>query len=222
MKGPTPMTHFFKYSWSLCLALSLGACSNIERSRDLSNPRVAGATLAQQVCSTCHGATGNSISPQFPNLAGQQEAYLVNQLQNFKGHQRMDPPGPEYMWGLSRRLTNAQIEDIAHYFANQVHVARTDQTPMSKTEQEYQIGLNIYTQGIPEKSIPACQLCHGPHAKGLATFPRLAGQHKDYLVRQLHVFQETEFRPNTPMTQITHQLDAQQMSDIAIYLSRMP
>jgi len=64
--------------------------------------------------------------------------------------------------------------------------------------------------------------CHGPLAQGMATFPRLAGQHQDYLVKQLHVFQETEGRPGTPMKQITHLLSDQEMEAVAGYLQSFP
>ena len=100
-------------------ALTLLGCSNVERSRDLGNPNVPASALAQQVCSTCHGLTGNAVSPNFPNLAGQVEPYFVAQLNGFKSHARSDPEGFEYMWGLSRSLTDDQIKGLAAYYAAQ-------------------------------------------------------------------------------------------------------
>ena len=94
-------------------------CANVERSRDIANPNVSGNTLALQVCSNCHGRTGNSTSPNFPNLAQQQEAYLTSQLHEFKNHSREDPAGFEYMWGLSHNLTDKQIQELATHFASQ-------------------------------------------------------------------------------------------------------
>ena len=54
-----------RISWLPALAIlaTLGGCSNLERSRDLSNPMVSPAVTAVQVCSNCHGVDGNSISP---------------------------------------------------------------------------------------------------------------------------------------------------------------
>jgi cytochrome c553 len=63
------------------LAIAVGlvsGCTNLPRSRDLGNPDVSGQVLAEQVCSNCHGVTGTATSPNFPNLAGQQEIYLTN------------------------------------------------------------------------------------------------------------------------------------------------
>jgi cytochrome c553 len=75
--------------------------------------------LALQVCSNCHGVDGNSVSPNFPNLAAQTEDYISEQLTSFRKHSRFDPAGFEYMWGLSRHLTDQQIKYNAAYFASQ-------------------------------------------------------------------------------------------------------
>lgn len=192
----------------------LGAgCSSIEYSRDLANPKVSATTLVQQVCSLCHGIDGNSISPNFPRLAGQTPEYLTSQLEKFKAHQRLDPPGYEYMWGLSRSLTEEQIKGLAAYFSKQTPAPNSivDATQLAQ-------GKRIFENGVPEKEAAPCVACHGPNAQGLATFPRLAGQHQDYLVKQLHVFQSTEWRPDTPMKQITHLLNDQEMEAVAGYL----
>jgi cytochrome c553 len=53
----------------------------------------------------------------------------------------------------------------------------------------------------------------------MAIFPRLAGQHADYLLRQMQVFQSTDFRPGTPMTAITHALSEAQMRSVAHFLA---
>ena len=75
------------------------ACTNLPRSRDLANPNVSAITIAQQVCSDCHGVTGNSVSPNFPNLAALTSPYLIGQLKGFRSHNRADLAGFEYMWG---------------------------------------------------------------------------------------------------------------------------
>lgn len=205
----------------ILLAMTLGmigaGCSNIERSRDLANPLVSGKTLAQQVCSNCHGIDGNSVSPNFPRLAGQQEAYLVAQLENFRSHSRSDPPGFEYMWGISHHLTDDQFKGLADYFSKQI-----PQPNAPVNAQQMAAGKEIFEKGVPDEEVAPCMVCHGPKAEGLVTFPRLANQHQDYLVKQLHVFQETEGRPGTPMKQITHLLTQQQMEAVAGYLQAIP
>ena len=201
----------------LTVLAAASGCSNLERSRDLNNPNVSPAVTAVQVCSICHGIDGNAVSPNFPRLAGQQPAYIVSQLENFRGHGRSDPAGFEYMWGLSHNLSDAQISGLAEYFAKQVPQANTnvDANLMAA-------GSEIYANGVPAKEAPPCMACHGPQGEGVASFPRLAYQHQDYLIKQLQVFQRTEGRPNTPMTQVTHLLSHQEMEAVAGYLQAFP
>ncbi|BBB23388.1 cytochrome c, class I [Isorropodon fossajaponicum endosymbiont JTNG4] len=42
-------------------------------------------------CASCHGATGVSVFPTYPNLAGQNAAYTVKQLKDFQSGVRQDP-----------------------------------------------------------------------------------------------------------------------------------
>jgi cytochrome c553 len=201
----------------LALSLGVAGCANLPRSRDLGNPAVAPSVTAQQVCSNCHGLDGNSESPNFPRLAGQPKGYLVAQLENFRSHQRHDPAGYEYMWGVTRQLTDAQIDGLAEYFSRQ-----TAQPNALIEPDRLALGKTIYEQGVPDKATPPCMACHGPTGAGLASFPRLAHQHADYLVKQLHVFQETEGRPGTPMKQVTHQMSKDEIRAVAAYLQAFP
>jgi cytochrome c553 len=121
------------------------------------------------------------------------------------------------MWGLTRNLTDAQIAGLAEYFSSQKPIANA-----AADAQQMAAGKVIFENGVPEKEAAPCMACHGPSAQGMATFPRLAGQHQDYLVKQLHVFQETEGRPGTPMKQITHLLSDQEMEAVASYLQAFP
>jgi cytochrome c553 len=198
--------------------LVLGGCANPQRSRNLADPAVSAVTLAQQVCSNCHGVNGNATSPNFPNLAGQPAEYLRSQLREFRGHDRQDPAGFEYMWGLSRRLTDAQIDGLADYFSRQSLQPQPTETPADRR----QAGAAIFEAGLPAQGVPACGGCHGARGEGNGQFPRLAGQHADYLVKQLGVFQRTEERPQgAVMRVVAHGLDARAMADVAGYLQAM-
>ena len=205
----------------LTLAMGVAAigsgCANLERSRDLANPNVPPAVTAVQVCSNCHGIDGNSVSPNFPRLAGQQTAYLVAQLKHFRSQERSDPPGFVYMWGLSHHLTDDQIKGLADYFARQVPKpnAAVDARQMAA-------GKEIYEKGVPEQNVIACAACHGPKAQGIEAFPRLAYQHADYIVKQLDIFQNTQGRPGTPMELITHPLTGENKAAVAAYLQAFP
>jgi len=203
---------------SITLAIGLAAvcagCATAERSRALGNPATPAPTIAQQVCSNCHGIDGNSVSPNFPRLAAQQEAYIVEQLTGFRSHNRFDPAGFEYMWGLSKHLTDGQIKGLAAYFAAQAPTANVPADPASAA-----LGKDIYDHGVASKEIPACVGCHGPQAQGNGAFPRLAGQHADYIVKQLLVFQGTDERPEGAMMKpVAHRLTPDNMQAVASYL----
>jgi cytochrome c553 len=202
----------------LAAAVLAAGCTNIERSRSLANTNVRPEVTAQQVCSNCHGVDGNSVSPNFPRLAGQQQAYLVAQLTNFRSHQRSDPEGFFYMWGMSQKLSDDQIKGLAEYFSKQS--PKPNDAPVDP--QLVAQGKEIFEKGLPAKEVAACTACHGPKAEGMATFPRLANQHRNYMVGQLNVFQSTEGRPNTPMKQVTHLLQPRDMQAVTSYLQSMP
>ena len=196
----------------------IAACSNLPRSRDLANPNVAAITIAQQVCSDCHGVAGNSISPNFPNLSAQTPAYLVAQLKEFRSHNRADPAGFEYMWGLSRSLTDEQITGLATYYS----IQRPTRLAGNADNAGVATGKQIFEAGLPDKNIPACVACHGATGQGNDAFPRLAGQHADYVVKQLIVFQRTDERPDGAiMKTVAHDLSLGEIRNLAAYLESL-
>lgn len=198
----------------MALIVSTAGCVVPERTRETANPATRPAVMAAQVCSSCHGVDGNATSPNFPNLAAQQEVYLVAQLKGFRSQGRSDPAGFEYMWGLSKHLTDEQISGLAGYFAQQQPV----RLPVSDAKAA-QAGKDIFERGLTDKNIPACATCHGQQGQGKDTFPRLAGQHSDYILKQLLVFQRTDQRPEGAiMKTIAHDLSRQEMQSVAIYL----
>lgn len=211
---------FSRMFLALMAALVVAACSNINTSRNLADPSVSGVTLAQQVCSLCHGVAGQSINPNFPNLAAQQPTYFMAQMKAFRGHGRLDPAGFEYMWGISRSLTDAQIQGLSNYFSSQAPASISGSTPPATVMAD---GKTIFENGVPDKGVPACMSCHGPQAQGNEQFPRLAHQHSDYLVKQLMVFQRTDERPEgSIMKVVAHALTGKNMQDVATYLQDFP
>ncbi len=196
------------------LAAALTACAPLERSRTLNDPRVPAIATATQVCSNCHGLDGNSVSPNFPRLAAQPESYLVAQLTQFRSHGRSDPAGFVYMWGLSRHLSDGQIAGLAKYFSAQVALPNAPGNPALTGE-----GREIYMKGLPAAGVPPCMSCHGASGVGTEAFPRLAGQHADYVVKQLAVFRNTEQRPEgAVMKVVSHSLTPRDMRAVAAYV----
>ncbi len=64
-------------------------------------------------CIACHGVSGISTNPMWPNLAGQKKDYLVKQLHAFKKGERVDP----LMNPLAQNLSEQDIQDLAFYFS---------------------------------------------------------------------------------------------------------
>jgi cytochrome c553 len=160
---------------------------NPTRSRTLGDYEVAGNVLAVQVCAACHGVNGQSQSPMIPNLAGQQKAYIVNQLQDYRDHTRSNKYGVQYMWGMASSLTDKQIQELAEYFSKQ---APKQSAVISGNISTLARGKEIFENGIPTQGVIQCNSCHGPKGEGMATFPRIAGQHAYYLIQQLNVWKE--------------------------------
>ena len=199
---------------AIAIAATVAGCATPERSRNLGDRSIPARAIAQQVCSNCHGIDGNSVSPNFPRLAAQPEAYLAAQLTEFRGHNRSDPAGFEYMWGLSKHLSDDQIKGLATYFSSQKPAS--NEPGDAKT---VVAGRSIFENGLPAKKIPPCSSCHGEKAQGNVTFPRLAGQHADYVVKQLSVFQKTDERPEgAVMKTIAHDLSPADMTAVAEYV----
>ena len=173
----------------------------------------AALELIRKECSTCHGPRGISVAPTFPNLAGQQAVYLEAQLRAFRDHSRADPHAQAFMWGMAAQLTDATIKDIAVYLAAQPPARGRPADPT-----EVAAGKKIYEEGLPAQSVPACQSCHRLNAEGNGPFPRLAGQHRRYLEKQLEVF-ATNLRANEIMHATAQSLTALQISQLAAFLS---
>jgi cytochrome c553 len=179
----------------LVTTLGLAACGT-EKPAD---PNQAPATPAQvegtiHVCSSCHGLEGKSISPTFPRLAGQQAQYIAVQLKAFRDKTRADPHAHTYMWGMAAHLSDPLIEGIAAYYAAQSPVPGIPGDPTLMAA-----GQKIFVEGLPAREVPACNACHGEHAEGMETIPRLAGQHREYLAAQL-----VNFASNARANEIMH------------------
>jgi cytochrome c553 len=195
---------------ALILALGLAACTAGPALEGRRPPADIAGTV--HVCTSCHGPGGYSISSTFPRLAGQQKGYLVAQLKAFRDHTRADPHAKTYMWGMTARLSNAQIEALAAYFSSQPPVPGTpDNSPAAAA------GRRIFDHGIPAKGVPACKACHGDKAQGNGVFPRLAGQHRAYIEGQLEAF-ASNARENAIMHQNAKNLTPEQIRDIAAYV----
>jgi cytochrome c553 len=163
-------------------------------------------------CSACHGIKGRSVSPTFPNLAAQTAPYMELQLHAFKDQTRADPDAQAYMWGMASQLSDATISGLAAYFSKQ-----TGADGRSGNADLVAQGKRIFDEGVPARQIPPCASCHGARAGGNGPFPRLAGQHAPYLLKQLLVIQSV-LRTAPVMHGIIKDLTRDQMQSVVAYL----
>lgn len=167
-------------------------------------------------CSVCHGDEGISPRARFPNLAGQTKAYLDAQLQNFRNHTRADPDAVAYMWRQAGALSATSLKEISAYYS----AVPPPKGSAGESAALVAAGKQIYDQGIPSENVPACGACHGAAGAGMAVFPRIAGQHPDYLLAQLQDFR-SKARDNAIMsTNVEHMTD-EQMRQVAAYLASL-
>ncbi len=168
-----------------------------------------------ETCGTCHGANGRSIAPTFPNLAAQTAPYIELQLHAFKDQSRADPDAQAYMWGMASQLSDTMISGLANYFSAQPAAPGNPGNPTLIAQ-----GKHIYEEGVPARQIPPCASCHGPRAQGMASFPRLAGQHAPYLLKQLLVIQSV-LRTAPVMHGVVKDLSRDQMQAVVAYLESL-
>jgi cytochrome c553 len=165
-----------------------------------------------ETCVSCHGTKGRSVSPTFPNLAAQTAPYIELQLHAFKDQTRADPDAQAYMWGMASQLNDPTISALAVYFSKQPGADGKSSNAALIAQ-----GKHIFDEGVPARQIPPCVSCHGARAEGNGPFPRLAGQHAPYLLKQLLVIQSV-LRTAPVMHGIIKDLTRDQMQSVVAYL----
>ena len=159
------------------------------------------------VCAACHGADGNSVNPLWPNLAGQTSRYLYLQLKDFKEGRRKDP----LMSPMAANLERQDMLDLADYFASQKALGSQYKADGAKVAQGKTIADNAL-----------CPMCHLGGFSGQNEVPRVAGQHYDYVVKQLKDFRARN-RTNDAgsMTAYTQGLTDEQIDALAQYITNL-
>ncbi len=136
----------------------------------------AGAAKAA-TCGACHGPTGNSPNPEWPNLAGQHHEYIAEQLALLKSGARVAP----VMNPMAAMLSPQDMADLAAYFEKQTLVGLEADAKLAEA------GQKLYRGGDAARGIPACLACHGPNGRGNgpARWPQVRAQQPAYAMTQL-------------------------------------
>lgn len=187
----------------------------------------AGASKAG-VCIACHGPNGNSSNPEWPNLAGQNAAYIATQLKQFRAGERSATPNAMVMTAQAAALSDEDIADLGAYFATQ--------TPsgLEADPSYWKAGETLYRGGDKTRSIPACMACHGPVGRGnpAAGYPAVRAQHSVYTVEQLNAYANAtryddvagaahDTKNAHMMETIAKQLTAEDIRNVASYIQGM-
>ena len=141
----------------------------------------AGKQIATNVCAACHGVDGVSVVPAQPNLGGQNVKYLYKQLVNFKQGYRVNG----IMQSQVANLSQQDLANVAGYYSEQAAWGVGLANPATAQE-----ATKIFLGGDKSRGVIGCAGCHGPDAAGnvWAAFPRLGGQHAQYISTQLKLF----------------------------------
>jgi len=180
-----------RLGWLLALALSGSLLTAAAEAQDAS---VDAGKTKSATCAACHGLDGNSVTPDWPSLAGQHTAYIVRQLKAFKAGERVNVT----MKPFADMLTDQDMADIAAYFSAQKPV------PKGADPALVNLGQQIYRGGVPARGIAACIACHGPSGDGnpLAAYPRISGQHSTYVARTLGEYASGARRSDVDLNQM--------------------
>jgi len=169
----------------LALAVMLSAMSARAAELPFKGDPAKAQGIVNQVCAACHAADGNSQIAANPKLAGQIPEYLYKQLENFKAApgKKAERENP-IMAAMVASLSPDDMRNLAAYFASQ-----TPKPGAAKSRDLVVLGQLVYRGGIASEKIAACASCHGPSGAGMpAQYPRLSGQHAEYIVAQLKAF----------------------------------
>ena len=173
-------------------------------------------TIANQVCSACHAADGNSTAPANPKIAGQISEYLHKQLVDFKAQGGKKPARESpIMTGMVANLSDADMKGLAAFYAGQQlkPAAAADKSLAT-------LGQKLWRGGNAANGVPACAGCHGPAGAGMpAQYPRVAGQYAEYIAAQLKAFRDGTRAndPNGMMRGVTARMTEREMRAVAEY-----
>jgi cytochrome c553 len=169
------------------------------------------APAAAVPCSACHGDDGNSVIPMFPKIAGLQESYITKQLRDFmSGRRKSDVMAP-----IVAGLKPGDVAPLAAYFS------RLPLKPGSAAEKaSADLGKLLYFDGNEETGVPACVGCHQAKGAGFQIYPRIGGQHVEYVKQQLKNFASGDRSndANRFMRSVAKRLSEEEIDSVAAYL----
>ena len=199
-----------RLSCSLALLLAAAAPRAAETAASAPDP-TKGAAISTAVCAACHTNDGSRGVAANPIIQGQHPDYLVKQLTEFKAGKRDNP----IMRAMAAPLSEVDMKNVAAFYAS-----KQPKPGFAKNKDLVALGEKVYRGGVSDRGIPACAGCHGPSGAGIpAQYPRLAGQHADYVEAQLTAFRGGVRHNNPAMTAIAAKLNDREIKALADYVA---
>jgi cytochrome c553 len=192
---------------SLFLLVAFGAAASALAQAPPPPPPGSTLDAKVQVCVVCHGPQGNSTSPQYPVLAGQNARYLYLQLRDFKEGRRHDPQ----MDPMAAALTRDDMLALADYFSKQKQAPSGFKADLAKV-----------AAGRRKTDEVLCPMCHLGEFVGQNEIPRVAGQQYAYIKKQLSDF-KAKRRTNDAgnMTSVAATLSDDDIENLAQYIANL-
>jgi cytochrome c553 len=164
----------------------------------------AAAPAKAALCAACHGEGGRSTIPTNPILAGQTSRYLYLQIRDFQEGRRSDPQ----MTPIIKDVTREEARELADWFSRQKPPIQTFKVDQEKAK-----------LGKVKADDTLCTMCHLGGFKGQNEIPRVAGQHYEYIVKQLKDFKARR-RTNDAgnMTSVSGTMSDADIENVAHYL----
>ncbi len=198
---------------TLLTALAALAMSNTAAADSLIEGDAADGKANSITCAACHGADGNSVNPEWPNLAGQHAKYMADQLHAFRSGDRANV----LMTSQAMMLDEKKINDLSVYYESQA------QKQLSVADTALvERGRKLYIAGNADQQLAACIACHGPDGAGnpAAAYPRIGGQHATYTAKALRDYASGERKSdvNQIMRNVASALSEDDIKALASYI----
>jgi len=197
---------------AVALSVALIGCAGKEESPAAPTPESlpaadvnAGKVLAERDCKGCHGLDGRGTAPGIPDLAAQQERYLLASITAYKEGKRTHAALKE----MAAQMSEADVRNVVGYYAGLPPIATTAETS-APVFLPYENGKALAS---------ACTKCHG--ADGNTTtpgVPSIAGQQLHYFVVAIQEYL-SGVRKTDPMHSLLRRLSKLDMESLALYFA---